>query len=265
VHVNLTRGLFGQGTPGAHVMKLNYTSLQHAVLPVEGLSSGCRSRSRRPCSPCTGTCRRSRSRSPPPRRARGSATSRAPAARCPGACRASWPSCGSAGCSLGTSPPGRHTAARARRSPSPARSTTALASWAGTPPRSGRPGDPRLGLGARPRRDGGARLGARRAGSRVPDGRRAADVRGRPARAPPRPLSSHGDGAAPAARAGRGRAARGGAAAGGRAPPLGPRGGRPRRLPGQRAADDDDGPRPRRGPAVLRRGAGRGRRAGGLA
>ncbi len=35
VHANLTRGLDGQGLPGAHVMKLNYSSLQHAVLPVE--------------------------------------------------------------------------------------------------------------------------------------------------------------------------------------------------------------------------------------
>jgi hypothetical protein len=35
VHVNLTRGLGGQGMAGANVMKLNYTSLQHAVLPVE--------------------------------------------------------------------------------------------------------------------------------------------------------------------------------------------------------------------------------------
>ncbi|HTN22704.1 MAG TPA: DUF3866 family protein [Solirubrobacteraceae bacterium] len=35
VHCNLTRGLGGEGTPGAHVMKLNYTSLQHAVAPVE--------------------------------------------------------------------------------------------------------------------------------------------------------------------------------------------------------------------------------------
>jgi len=35
VHVNLTRGLDGAGVEGAHVMKLNYTSLQHAVLPVE--------------------------------------------------------------------------------------------------------------------------------------------------------------------------------------------------------------------------------------
>ena len=36
VHVNLTRGLDGKGMPGAHVMKLNYSSLQHAVLPAEG-------------------------------------------------------------------------------------------------------------------------------------------------------------------------------------------------------------------------------------
>jgi len=35
VHVNLTRGLNGMGVQGAHVMKLNYSSLQHAVVPVE--------------------------------------------------------------------------------------------------------------------------------------------------------------------------------------------------------------------------------------
>jgi hypothetical protein len=35
VHVNLTRGLDGKGMPGAHVMKLNYSSLQHAVIPAE--------------------------------------------------------------------------------------------------------------------------------------------------------------------------------------------------------------------------------------
>ena len=35
VHANLTRGLGGAGTAGAHVMKLNYTSLQHPVAPVE--------------------------------------------------------------------------------------------------------------------------------------------------------------------------------------------------------------------------------------
>ncbi len=36
VHANLTRGLHGAGVAHAHVMKLNYTSLQHAVIPVEG-------------------------------------------------------------------------------------------------------------------------------------------------------------------------------------------------------------------------------------
>jgi hypothetical protein len=35
VHVNLTRGLSGGAGVGANVMKLNYTSLQHAVTPVE--------------------------------------------------------------------------------------------------------------------------------------------------------------------------------------------------------------------------------------
>jgi hypothetical protein len=40
VHVNLTRGLAGEGVDGAHVMKLNYTSLQHAVQPVEDSLTG---------------------------------------------------------------------------------------------------------------------------------------------------------------------------------------------------------------------------------
>jgi len=35
VHVNLTRGLAGGGGGGEHVIKLNYTSLQHPVEPVE--------------------------------------------------------------------------------------------------------------------------------------------------------------------------------------------------------------------------------------
>ena len=36
VHVNLTRGLGGGGGGPEHVLKLNYTSLQHPVEPVEG-------------------------------------------------------------------------------------------------------------------------------------------------------------------------------------------------------------------------------------
>ena len=38
VHVNLTRGLAGGGEGDEHVMKLNYTSLQHPVDPVEPAS-----------------------------------------------------------------------------------------------------------------------------------------------------------------------------------------------------------------------------------
>ena len=40
VHVNLTRGLEGAGIDGAHVMKVNYSSLQHAVHPVEEQAGG---------------------------------------------------------------------------------------------------------------------------------------------------------------------------------------------------------------------------------
>ena len=40
VHVNLTRGLEGRGADGPHVMKLNYTSLQHPVEPVEPTAEG---------------------------------------------------------------------------------------------------------------------------------------------------------------------------------------------------------------------------------
>jgi len=36
VHVNLTRGLEGAPASGEHVMKLNYTSIQHSIEPVEG-------------------------------------------------------------------------------------------------------------------------------------------------------------------------------------------------------------------------------------
>ncbi len=40
VHVNLTRGLEGDPGGGEHVIKLNYTSLQHPVDPVEGRPLG---------------------------------------------------------------------------------------------------------------------------------------------------------------------------------------------------------------------------------
>lgn len=49
VHVNLTRGLDGEGGAGAHVMKLNYSSLQHPVDPVEPAADA--PRDRRPLPP----------------------------------------------------------------------------------------------------------------------------------------------------------------------------------------------------------------------
>jgi hypothetical protein len=42
VHVNLTRGLDAAPAGGEHVMKLNYTSSQHAVHPVEASDTGLR-------------------------------------------------------------------------------------------------------------------------------------------------------------------------------------------------------------------------------
>jgi hypothetical protein len=39
VHVNLTRGLEGGGEGSEHVMKLNYTSLQHPIDPAEGCNA----------------------------------------------------------------------------------------------------------------------------------------------------------------------------------------------------------------------------------
>ena len=103
VHVNLTRGLGGGVEGDAHVMKLNYTSLQHPVEPVEGVSRplegdgidtelrpvarGVRSRSCR----CTATWRRRRGRRRRLARGSASATCRRPAARSPARCPATSP------------------------------------------------------------------------------------------------------------------------------------------------------------------------------
>ena len=89
VYVNLTRGLSGEGGEGAHVMKLNYTPLQHAVVPIEeGLDElprdlGAAGRGAGPARPAPAP----RSRFAALRRAPGSASSRRRGARCRGSCR----------------------------------------------------------------------------------------------------------------------------------------------------------------------------------
>jgi hypothetical protein len=124
VHVNLTRGLEGAGVDGAHVMKLERSSLQHAVLPVErerpGVPLG------RPVgvvslhaqlSPLAWALQRAR---PGP----AWATCRPREARCRAGTPAPCASSASAGCWRASSPPGRPTAASGRPSPRRGRSTT---------------------------------------------------------------------------------------------------------------------------------------------
>ena len=105
VHVNLTRGLEDDGRADLNVFKLNYSSLQHPVEPVEPEEratarrlddAGARLLS------CTASSRRRRG--PRRRRPRGSAsaTSRRRAARSPGRSRATSRSSESAGCSPAT-------------------------------------------------------------------------------------------------------------------------------------------------------------------
>ncbi len=208
-------------------MKLNYTSLQHAVEPGRGRARwSCRWSGPVAVLALHGqlAARRLGVR-PGARPDGGSATCRPRAGRCRAGTRARSRRCASAGCSRGTSPPARPSAARARRSRPRARCTTASASSAGTPPSAGPARASSARARARPRRHGGARLRPRRARARLPDAARRADVLGRRPRAPPRHLPPHADGPRPAARAGHGRAARGHALARRRRPAGGARSG----------------------------------------
>ena len=103
VHLNLTRGLDGPGpAAGEHVMKLNYTSLQHSIEPVETPEAAARTSSEVASCPVLVLPlhgRRARGRRTARGRVSGSVTSRRPAARSPGRCRGMLCSFASAGCS----------------------------------------------------------------------------------------------------------------------------------------------------------------------
>ncbi len=185
VHVNLTRGLTGEGDARARdVMKLNYTSLQHAVAPVEDeplrAARGAPGGGARPARPA------GRARvGVRPERARGEAR------LCPdrgrrAARRALAHRARAARARAARRPPDRRarpSAARERRSAPPARCTTACARSAGTRPCAG-PGPGIVGSGSPLGHGGmvGAGLRARGARARLPDAAGRAHVLRRRAR-----------------------------------------------------------------------------------
>ena len=209
VHVNLTRGLDGPGpAAGEHVMKLNYTSLQHPVEPVETPEAGGSDLIRgrlmpgaRPAAPRPPGAERVGGG---PRAAGDPARLRpdAPAARSPGRCRGTLRSFASAGCSPVTSP-----RAPAYGGEHEAITTLGALDAAAARPRVGRdhlrarPGDPRLGHDVRPRRDGGAGKRPRRARAGPADAALSTALELGPAPAASRAQPSHRGRARAAARA----------------------------------------------------------------
>ena len=153
VHVNLTRGLDGTGIEDAHVMKLNYTSLQHAVDPVEaaGARAARREAGRGLLPP----------RPAPVRRLGGAQARGADRLRADGGRRAAGVAFARGARAARPRPAGRPRHRRARRSAASTtrsrrsgRSTRASPSsgWDAAIAGPG-PGHPRLGDGARARRD----------------------------------------------------------------------------------------------------------------
>ena len=122
VHVNLTRGLGGDGASGAHVMKLNYSSLQHAVIPVEDASEGL------PEGRPVGVCFLHGQLAP----ARGLASFRLLEGRCRAATRGRSQICVHEGCSLEPLLPAQATAAKQRQYRWLAHSLTGSPNLAGT-------------------------------------------------------------------------------------------------------------------------------------
>ena len=288
VHVNLTRGLERRRARRGdeHVMKLNYTSIQHPVDPVEarqgadavarrcvrmdakGAAAPCRFWSCR----CMGIWRRRPGRWRRARPGCRSATCRPGEGRCRGRSSRDVPSCASGGCSPATSPRRPPMAASTRRS----RYCGALdaARRLGWDVALVGPGPGIIGSDSEFGHGGMAAL----------DSAHAALSLGLPTMLSPRlssadPRERHvGSATTPTrcssccsrrstspsrrAEAGDRRRPRGGA---GERHRLSPRSRRPGRLPSARPAGADDGPQPRRGPALLRGPARRRARVAGAA
>ena len=235
-------------------MKLNYTSLQHPVDPVErpramtrcerppDAARRCRSWS---C-PCTATWRRPPGRRRRRRRGCRSATCRPGAGRCRARSRRDVAELRERGllCGHVTAAPaygGEHEAISARRR---ARRRRRRLGWDAVIVGPG-PGIIGSETRARPRRHGRARQRPRGAGAGPADAALAAPLRGRPARAPPRPQPPHPARCSSCCSA-RSRSPVPGGRGGARPPRLAeaprlsatgcaPRAGRPGRLRGQRA------------------------------
>ena len=275
VHVNLTRGLRGGETEGIHVIKLNYTSLQHPVDPVE-IEHGEPDLGPKPptcvislhghLAPVAWAAQQAR-----PGLRLGFV--QAAGAALPGSLSRDLRRASRARARvradhrrgvLRRRARGDHPGGRARCGRAPAR--------LGRGRRRPGPGDPRLGDPARARGNGGARCRPRGAGARPADPAVPSALQLGRARATSRPQPSHRVGARalarPGPRPGPGGRARGVAAAqrrpraGGRLGrgsargadralhgPSRPRGrvDRPRRLRGERAPREDDGADDRRG------------------
>ena len=259
VHVNLTRGLAAVAADGPRVMKLNYTSIQHAVATLEGdgppRAGGAVAviglhgqlaplawalAQARPglrvgyVQTPGGALAGSRSEVVRELRARGTLAAHVTAAACYGGAD------GETVTTIGAIDHGLGAEGGIWRSAAPGPGILGSASTLG------------------PRGHGRSRLGPCGPLPGGDHGDRPAHVQRRSATAPPGHLAPHADGARPGAGAGDGGAAGGRRGSRrGRAPRLAGRGGGPRRLRRERPAGADDGADDRRGPAVLRRGAGR--------
>ena len=206
-----------RGAGEATALKLNYTSLQHPVEPVEAREDDGGRTPAFPswCSRSTASSRRPRGR---PRRASAGLRVgyvQTSGGALPGSLSRGRRRAARARAALRARHRGPATAASSRRSRVIGALQAAAGHSAGTRSIAG-PGPGIVGsaIGAGPRRDGGPGHGARLADPRPADAARAADVERRPATAPPRPQPPHRDGAADAARQ------RAGAGAGARADAL---------------------------------------------